>query len=203
MNIRGILLAAGASRRFGGNKLLHPLSDVGGPGEGQPLALASARKLLAVLPHTLAVVRPGSDELQAALASAGCEVSVCARADEGMGCSLAHAIAQSRDADAWVVALADMPYIAPSSIEAVVAALQEGALIALPVHQGQRGHPAGFSAALRDELLALDGDEGARRIVQKHLKSPSGGADAGLRLIPVDDRGILRDIDTRDDLLPR
>jgi molybdenum cofactor cytidylyltransferase len=200
MNIRGILLAAGASRRFGGNKLVHPLPDDIATGEAQPLALASARKLLGVLPHTLAVVRPGSDELQAVLRAAGCEVSVCPRADEGMGCSLAHAIAQSPDADAWVVALADMPYIAASSIEAVVTALQAGALIAMPVHEGRRGHPVGFAAALRKELLALEGDEGARRIVQGHLAASQGDAGTALHLIPVNDEGIVRDIDTRADL---
>ena len=51
MDIRGILLAAGASRRFDGNKLLHPLHEAGG--EPVPLALASARRLLAVLPQDL------------------------------------------------------------------------------------------------------------------------------------------------------
>jgi len=52
VNNQGILLAAGFSRRFGANKLLHPLAD------GIPIALAAARRLRAALPEVLAVVNP-------------------------------------------------------------------------------------------------------------------------------------------------
>ena len=49
--MQAILLAAGRSSRFGGNKLLHPLAD------GTPVALAAARNLVAALPGALAVVK--------------------------------------------------------------------------------------------------------------------------------------------------
>jgi molybdenum cofactor cytidylyltransferase len=186
---RGILLAAGASSRFGANKLMHPMKD------GTPLALASARNLLVALPGSLAVVRPGRPELEALLREAGCEVTVCERADEGMGLSLAHAIGASRDAPGWVVALADMPYIRPATIKLVAQAVQEAALIATPVLGEARGHPVGFSAALREELLGLQGDEGARSVLKRHVEE--------VRRLPVDDPGILRDIDTPADLSQR
>jgi len=183
---RGILLAAGASSRFGANKLLHPLPD------GTPIAIASARSLLAALPGSLAVVRPGSEALQALLREAGCEVTVCHRAEEGMGLSLAHAIAESADASGWVVALADMPFILPGTISAVAARLNAGALIAAPALRGERGHPVGLSAVLRQELLDLQGDEGARSLLRRHVTS--------IQLIEVDDAGIHRDVDTPGDL---
>lgn len=186
---RGILLAAGASSRFGANKLLHPLAD------GTPIALASARTLLAALPGSLAVVRPGSEVLQSLLREAGCEVTVCPRADEGMGLSLAHAIAESTDGNdtaGWVVALADMPFIRPDTISAVAARLESGALIAAPALRGERGHPVGLSAALRQELLALQGDVGARSLLRRHA--------ASVQLVEVDDAGIHRDVDTPGDL---
>jgi molybdenum cofactor cytidylyltransferase len=55
-----------------------------------------------------------------------------------------------------------------------------------------RGHPVGFSSRLKDELLAVSGDEGARAVVRRN--------DRDVRVIECDDPGILRDIDTREDL---
>jgi molybdenum cofactor cytidylyltransferase len=184
---RGILLAAGASSRFGANKLLQPLPD------GTPIALASARNLLQALPGALAVLRPGSEVLQGLLLEAGCQVSVCPDAELGMGHSLAHAVAASAEARGWVVALADMPYIRPQTTGAIADKVEQGALIVAPAYCGKRGHPVGFAAMLRSEMLALRGDEGARGVVQRHA--------ASLQLIEVDDPGVLRDIDRPADLV--
>lgn len=184
--IVGILLAAGAGTRFGSNKLLHPLAD------GTPIAVAAARHLAAALPDSVAVVRPGVPELEAALRAAGLRVTACPRATEGMGASLAHAVRAARDAAGWVVALADMPFVLPETIRRVAARLAEGAAIAAPRFRGERGHPVGFDAGYRDALEALAGDEGARAILRR---------DAG-RVAPVDceDPGVLRDIDRPADL---
>ena len=86
MSIVGILLAAGSATRFGSDKLLYPLPD------GQPIAVASARNLIAAVPRVIAVVRPHAPELEDALRAAGAEVTVCERAAEGMGVTLAHAV---------------------------------------------------------------------------------------------------------------
>jgi molybdenum cofactor cytidylyltransferase len=109
-----------------------------------------------------------------------------------MGATLSHGIAQARGADGWVVALADMPRIAPETIRKVVAELEGGAMIAAPVRNGERGHPVGFGAGLRDELLALDGDQGARSVLERHREA--------VKLIECDDPGILLDVDRRTDL---
>jgi len=113
-------------------------------------------------------------------------------AERGMGASLAHGVAQARGADGWVVALADMPRIPPDTVKSVITALQHGALIAAPVYKGERGHPVGFGAALRDELIALDGDQGARALLERHRDS--------VQLIDCEDPGILLDIDRKSDL---
>jgi molybdenum cofactor cytidylyltransferase len=186
LRICAILLAAGAAKRFGGGKLLHPLAD------GTPLGVASARNLLAALPDVVAVVRPGDDELAHALEAAGCEVTVCAEAVRGMGNSLAHAVAARRDAGGWVIALADMPSIKPATIAAVARAIEEGAPLAAPLFQGQRGHPVGIGERFRNDLLKLDGDAGARDIVAAHQDE--------LVLIECGDPGVLLDIDKRGDL---
>ncbi|MGA8052977.1 MAG: nucleotidyltransferase family protein [Burkholderiales bacterium] len=184
--IVGILLAAGSSRRFGADKLLYPLSD------GTPIAVVAARHLVAALPDSIAIVRPESTALEVALAACGLRVLVCPRADEGMGVSLAHAVRATRDADGWVVALADMPFLASATIAAVATRLSAGAAIAAPVVGGQRGHPVGFAHRYRDALEATVGDAGARAILSQEA--------AAVALVPVNDPGALRDIDTREDL---
>lgn len=184
--IAAILLAAGAGARFGGDKLLHPLED------GVAIAAHAARNLLAATPDVIAVVRWGDFPLYDMLEQEGCQVTMFQGAERGMGASLAHGVAQARGADGWVVALADMPRIAPGTISSVIDALQRGALIAAPVRKGERGHPVGFGAALRDELLALDGDEGARAVLERHRDS--------VRLIECDDPGILFDVDRKSDI---
>jgi molybdenum cofactor cytidylyltransferase len=184
--IAAILLAAGAGTRFGGEKLLHPLDD------GVAIAAHAARNLLAATPDVIAVVRWGDFPLYDMLEQEGCQVTMFQGAERGMGASLAHGVAQARGADGWVVALADMPRIQPATVKSVIAALQQGALIAAPAYKGERGHPVGFGAPLRDELLALDGDQGARALLGRHRDA--------VQLIECDDPGILIDIDRKSDL---
>ena len=186
--IVAILLAAGAGSRFGGEKLLHPLDD------GVAIAAHAARNLLAATPDVIAVVRWGDFPLYDMLEQEGCQVTMFRDAARGMGASLAHGVGQARGAGGWVIALADMPRIAPGTIRKIVAALEEGALIAAPVCQGERGHPVGFGAQLRDELLALDGDQGARAVLERHR--------GDLQLIECDDPGALYDVDRKSDLQP-
>lgn len=182
----GILLAAGASARFGSDKLLHRLEG------GRPIAAAALAHLRAALPHVIAVVRPGTAGLQNLLSEGGATVILCADADKGMATSLATAIAASGEVAGWVIALADMPYIRPASIEKVAAALAAGAAIAAPAYRGTRGHPVGLAARFRSELLALQGDRGARALLEQNARL--------IQLIEVDDPGVCRDIDTPADL---
>lgn len=185
-DIVGILLAAGTGSRFGGDKLLHPLPD------GVAIAAHAARNLLAAGLNVTAVVRPGDFPLADMLEQEGCAVTVCPGAARGMGASLAHAIASERGADGWVVALADMPKIAPATIRSVATAVAEGSRIVAPQFESQRGHPVGFGVALLGELLALDGDQGARTILEKHRDA--------LQLLACADPGVLYDIDRKTDV---
>lgn len=193
MRIVGILLAAGRGARFGGAKLLAPLPAAShGVGAGTPVGAAAATHLVAALNDVVAAVRPGDHLLHGALEATGARVVACPRADEGMGASLACAVAAAADADGWVVALGDMPWIAPATISAVADALRDGAEIAAPAYRGERGHPVGFARAYGPLLAALTGDEGARAIV--------GARKWMLRLIDGDDAGVLRDVDHPRDL---
>jgi molybdenum cofactor cytidylyltransferase len=139
--------------------------------------------------NALAVIRPGDGALRYALTQEGCTVLESERSREGMGESLADGISATRDAAGWIVALGDMPFIAPRTVALVRAQLEIGALLAAPVDaQGRRGHPVGFGSTLREALLALRGDTGARLVVSHHHDE--------LVPVPVDDPGIFIDIDT-------
>jgi molybdenum cofactor cytidylyltransferase len=188
-SIIGILLAAGASHRFGVNKLMHCLPN------GEPVAVRSCRNLLAGTDGVRAVVRSDSEVLTTQLQSLGAQVVVCPDATQGMGTSLAFGVQACSEADGWVVALADMPWILSATINSIADELRSGAMIAAPVWQGCRGHPVGFSAVLGIELRALRGDNGAKALIQAHLEE--------LRLIDCNDPGVLWDIDRPDDLQNR
>jgi len=185
-HICGILLAAGASKRFGSDKLMHTLAGT------TPVAVAALANLRSAIPHVIAVVRPGVPLLENRLSEAGATVILCANADEGMGASLATAVGASGDVAGWVIALADMPYIRPETIAKIAASLAEGAPIVAPSYRGERGHPVGLSARFRAQLEALGGDEGARSVLRQHAQL--------VKLIEVDDPGVCRDIDTPADL---
>jgi molybdenum cofactor cytidylyltransferase len=185
-NLIGILLAAGAGSRFGGDKLLHPLAD------GVAIAAHAARNLAAAGLSVTAVVRPGDFPLADMLEQEGCHVTVCPDAAKGMGASLGHAIRSERNAGGWVVALADMPRIRPETIRRVVDAIAGGAAIAAPRFNGTRGHPVAFAAGFGNELAVLSGDAGARDVLERHRTA--------IALIDCDDPGVLLDIDARSDL---
>ena len=181
----GILLCGGSASRFGADKLL---------AGADAIAPRAARNLIEGAGEALAVVPPGHEALSRALEAAGCRLLETDRTALGMGSSLAAAVEAAASADGWIVALGDMPFIAPATFAAVAKVLREGALIAAPVHRASnaRGHPVGFSRSLYDEMAALDGDEGARSVIQAHRDD--------VLLIPVDDAGITRDVDRPSDL---
>ena len=193
MHIVGILLAAGQGTRFGGAKLLAPLQTAShSVAAGTPVGVAACRHLVAAVADVVAVIRPGDRALAQQLREAGARVVECQRADDGMGASLACGVTAAPDADGWVVALADMPWLAPATIISVADALTAGADIAAPIIDGERAHPVGFSRRHFAALVALTGDAGAKSLVAENRES--------MRLIATDDEGARRDVDTILDL---
>jgi molybdenum cofactor cytidylyltransferase len=186
----GILLAAGFSRRFGEqDKLMHKLNN------GLTVAEASAQTLLRALPHSVAVVRENNSELQSTLSALGYHVVPSNKENAVMADNLKLGVlaAQSKfpQATGLVIALADMPFIHPQTISKIADQLTTAALVQ-PVFNSKPGHPVGFSHRFTDELLTIEGDQGAREILRAHNNE--------VVLMPCDDEGILRDIDTLADL---
>ena len=181
----GILLAAGQSRRFGSNKLLHPV-------QATPMLMVSAKKLVNELPDSVVVISDALQQYQSQLEQLGLRVVVNEQAEQGMGGSIACGVDASQYASGWVIALADMPYIRQDTIRLLTQRLKNGAAIVAPLYQQQRGHPAGFSQQFKQELLALDQDTGARQIIARHQQQ--------LELLAIDDIGVISDIDEPNDI---
>ena len=184
--ICGILLAAGASRRFGSDKLLCRLPD------GVAIGAAAARNLVSAVGQVVAVVGPGDDRRAKLLSEAGAIVVTCPSASQGMGVSLAWGIKASAAAEGWLVALADMPFVRSATSLGIAQLLQAGAALAVPVYRGRRGHPVGFSRQFVKELTSLQGDSGACGILQAQKER--------ITWLPVDDPGIGWDIDVPKDV---
>jgi molybdenum cofactor cytidylyltransferase len=106
-----------------------------------------------------------------------------------MGDSIAAAVRATPLACGWLVLPADLALIQAQTLRAVAAALKAHDVV-VPVFEGLRGHPVGFSGACRDALMNLKGSKGASSVVRAY---------AALELI-VTDRGSVMDIDTVDDL---
>ncbi len=186
MRVTGILLAAGHARRFGSNKLVAALGD------GTPVVVASARRLAAAVDDVLAVVPGEGGAVESLLAAEGIVTQRCPEAVHGMGHSLACGAVSASGADASLVMLGDMPFVAPSTLARLVAMLRDGAAIVVPTHDARDGHPVGFASRFGAELANLAGDRGARAVLAAH-------ADEVVR-VAVDDRGIHQDIDVPADL---
>ena len=181
-----VVLAAGRGSRFAGagHKLAQPMGESTVLGTTLRHAAASGLPLVVVIRESL--VR------EAARYVAARDIVVLPAGDaqrDGMSRSIVAGVSARSTAAGWLIHPADMPLVKPQTFRALAAALPGQACV-VAHSEGRRGHPVGFSAELYSELLRLDGDEGARRLL---LRYPS-------RVLDLDDPGILVDIDTQADL---
>lgn len=183
-----IILAAGKSKRFGSDKRQALIA-------GTPLLLSTVQAYAKlVYPIVVVVSNDLSAPLMNKISSYGKTVSMPERLSEsaaGMGDSLAIGIqkAIALEWDAALIALGDMPFIQYDTLNKVAQALTCNHAV-VPVYDKRWGHPVGFQRSLFAPLAELRGDRGARRILE--LSQP--------KEIPVNDPGVLIDIDTPDQL---
>jgi len=186
-HVAGLILAAGAAARMGRPKQLLDW-------DGRPLVRVAAETALAArLNPVLAVVGSAHAEVMAALA--GLAVQCVPNPDyaAGQSTSLRAGIAAlPPEVEAVIVLLGDQPFVTAPIVERLVVEWRASASpIVAPVYAGQRGNPVLFARAIFPELLAIQGDQGARGVLAAN--------PARIHLVPFDDARPLADIDTPDD----
>ena len=107
----------------------------------------------------------------------------------GMGDSIAAAVRATLDANGWLILPGDLPLVQSATLLKLAGAL-EGHEVVVPVFNGHRGHPVGFSVQCRENLLSLQGSKGAAPVLIQYAATE----------VVVDDIGVVTDIDTVDDL---
>ncbi len=194
-----IVLAAGKGTRFksaeprlDGPKLEdHKLAQ--GLGPYSVLGTTLRHAIASQLPVVVVVSEPLAELARRSIASRDVivvpEVGTPGQAALGMGYSIAMGVMARANAGGWLILPGDMPLVRTSTLIAVARELTQHPVVCAQ-YKGRRGHPVGFGAELYSELIALSGDDGARRVVSRY---PTLGLE-------LDDPGVLVDIDTEGDL---
>ncbi len=187
--VGAVVLAAGSSRRLGQPKQLVPF-------RGEPLVRRAVFAALgAGADPVVAVIRSGDDAVAAALSDLPVELAENADAASGMGgsvrCGAAYLRASVPDLGAVLLLACDQPLVDAAYLEALLHAWRRtGRPIAASEYGGVPGVPVVVSAELVGELLAIEGDTGARDVVRR----------APERVLTVAFPGGAVDVDTAEDL---
>jgi len=189
MKVAAIVLAAGRGSRFdlARGKLL---ADFG----GRPLVRRAVEAALSSrASKTIVVTGHARDEMERALAGLPLVFAHNPDFASGMASSLRAGLAHAADSDGALALLADMPGVTSAILDQLIEAFDRApdrAAVA-PVCLGRRGNPVLLGRRLFPRLALLKGDEGARRLLD---------LTEGVLEIAVDDKSVLADIDTREDL---
>jgi molybdenum cofactor cytidylyltransferase len=185
--IAGVLLASGASTRFGGDKLLATLG-------GRPVVRWSAEALAGAVDELVVVVREDGSLIRRTLDGLAVTWAINHDAERGMSTAIRAGIAAlPAHADAAIVALGDQPLVDRRVVERLVARWREsGARAVQPCYDDGRGHPVLFDRALFPALGALAGDVGARAVLDSVGDALELLTVVGPRPIDVDTPDALR-----------
>jgi molybdenum cofactor cytidylyltransferase len=187
--IGAVVLAAGRSTRMGGpNKLLAEI-------RGRPLVRIASEEALASGASPVIVVT-GHQRAEIEKALGGLPVRLAHNPDfaDGLATSLKAGIrALPSDVDAAIVCLGDMPCIDPKLMRQLMAAFapERGVLVVVPTFEGKRGNPVLWSRRFFPDLMAIEGDVGARHLIGRYGEA--------VVEVPVA-KGTLVDVDTPESL---
>jgi molybdenum cofactor cytidylyltransferase len=189
--IAAVVLAAGRSTRMGGpNKLLAEI-------RGRPLVRIVVEEALAShAKPVIVVVGHERGEVEKALGALPVQIVHNPDFAQGLGTSLkAGIVAVPADADGAIVCLADMPQVDASLLNRLIAAFDpdRGALIVMPTVEGRRGNPVLWSRRFFPDLMAIEGDVGARHFIGRYSEA--------VVEVPLEGKAALVDVDTPEALV--
>ena len=163
--IGGILLAAGGSTRFGSPKQLAIY-------QGKTLIRRAAETLVSSGTHPNVAVL-GAETEGSTQQLEGLEINICINKNwhSGMSSSirsgLKHLLSLEPNLDAILITLCDQPLITPESLQLLTTHFQTSPTPIVVAKYGDTiGVPALFLSTLFNELLELEGDKGARRLIK-------------------------------------
>ena len=184
--IAAIVLAAGQSRRTGTiNKLLAEI-------DGMPMAVRVLKEVSASAARPIVVVTGHeADRVSEALEGDGLTFVHNPDYADGLSTSLVAGLKPlPEDIDGAIVCLGDMPRVKATHIDKLIAAFNplEGRAICVPTFAGKRGNPVLWGAQFFEEMQNVSGDVGARHLIGAHSEL--------IAEVPIDDDGVLVDVDT-------
>ena len=184
MRINLILLAAGNSKRFNGNKLLAIYKD-------KPIYMYIVEKVLDLKVNKIICVTQYK-EIKEALLNTDINVVMNENSSLGVSSSIKLGINFDKNADGYMFMVCDQPFISIETLNSVIDNFINGDKGIVCVGYGDnKGNPVIFSKRYINELLSLEGDNGGKRILKRHLDD--------LKIVNVDNEVELVDIDTQEE----
>ena len=183
MRINLILLAAGNSKRFNGNKLLAIYKE-------KPIYMHIVEKVLDLKVNKIICVTQ-YEEIKEALLNTNINVVMNDNSSLGISSSIKLGINFDKNADGYMFMVCDQPFISVKTLKSVIYNFINGDKGIVCVGCGDnKGNPVIFSKRYINELLSLEGDSGGKRILKGHLND--------LNIVNVDNEIELIDIDTQE-----
>ena len=188
--VAAVILAAGRSRRMGAaNKLLSEY-------RGRPLLLHAVDTVGSLkLDQVVIVTGYESEAVRACLGQRSAAFVQARDFAVGISASIAAGVrALPEEMDAVLICLGDMPGLRAEDLSKLVEAYRSSGAdpIVVPQYDGRRGNPVLWPRRFFPALLALEGDRGAKELLEQHARD--------VQRVSIDHPGVLRDVDTPEDL---
>jgi len=184
--ISAILLAAGQSKRMNGdNKLVKKIRDI-------PLIKHSVNNILASSIDELIIVLGYQKEIIEKLIDKNEKIKFVFNKDfeSGMASSIKTGLNNlSKKTEAFFICLGDMPMVSHDIYNQLIKSKNNKEII-VPTYKGQQGNPVLFNKSMKEKILDITGDAGAKKIFELNK-------DKILNL-EINDQSITKGFDTQD-----